>query len=84
MSTSGHWRLNISPLLNPVFKAKSTPVVVSDSCASHAGVDVHNAGLMILGRFIGKDQLVTTAEFLGDYDNFVKNSEAESNSIGEG
>jgi nicotinamidase-related amidase len=54
-----------------------------DACASHAGVDVHNAGLMILERFIGKDQIVTTVEFFRDYDNFVKGSEAENNSIGE-
>lgn len=63
------------------FERKLTPVVISDASASHAGVDVHNAGLMILGRFIGKDQLVTTAEFLRDYDSFVKTSERESNSI---
>ena len=53
------------------FERNLTPIVVSDACASHAGVDVHNAGLMILERFIGKDQLVTTAEFLRAYDSFV-------------
>ena len=51
------------------FERNLTPVVISDACASHAGVDVHEAGLMILGRFIGKDQLVTTAEFFQDYDS---------------
>jgi len=56
-----------------------TPVGISDACASHAGVDVHNAGLMILERFIGKDQIVTTVEFFRDYDNFVKDSESENN-----
>jgi nicotinamidase-related amidase len=65
------------------FERNLTPVVISDACASHAGVDVHNAGLMILERFIGKDQIVTTVEFFRDYDNFVKGSEAENNSIGE-
>lgn len=64
------------------FERNLTPVVISDACASHAGVDVHNAGLMILGRFIGKDQLVSTAEFFRVYDDFVKDSEPENNSIG--
>lgn len=64
------------------FERNLTPVVVSDACASHAGVDVHSAGLMILGRFIGKDQLVTTEEFLRDYDNSMDSSEPERNSIG--
>jgi nicotinamidase-related amidase len=66
------------------FERNLTPVVISDASASQAGLDMHNAGLRILGRFIGKDQLVTTAKFLGDYDDFVKTSEAESNSVGEG
>ena len=57
------------------FERGLTPVVISDACASHAGADVHNAGLMILERFIGKDQLVPMAEFLRDYDNFAKNRE---------
>ncbi len=64
------------------FERNLTPVVISDASASHAGLDVHNAGLMILGRFIGKDQLVTTADFLRGYDDFVNNSQSEGNSIG--
>ena len=63
------------------FERNLTPVVISDACASHAGAEVHDAGLMILGRFIGKDQLVMTAEFLRHYDGFVS-GDAESNSIG--
>lgn len=46
------------------FEQRLTPVVVSDACASHAGEDVHAAGLMILGRFIGKDQLISTDRLL--------------------
>ncbi len=46
------------------FEKRLTPLVVSDACASHAGEEVHTAGLMILGRFIGKDQLVTTNQLL--------------------
>jgi nicotinamidase-related amidase len=64
------------------FERNLAPVVISDACASHAGVDVHNAGLVILVRFIGKDQLVTTAEFFRHYDSFVKNNERESSSLG--
>ena len=66
------------------FERNLTPVVVSDACASHAGDEVHNAGLMILGRFIGKDQLVTTAEFLSDYDDFAGHSRPEINSFSAG
>lgn len=46
------------------FEQRLTPLVVSDACASHAGEEVHRAGLMILGRFIGKDQLITTDQLL--------------------
>ena len=66
------------------FERNLTPVVVSDACASHAGTEVHNAGLMILGRFIGKDQLVTTAEFLSNYDGFAGHSRPETNSFTAG
>lgn len=38
------------------------PVVVTDACASHAGQEVHEAGLLLLSRFIGKGQLVTSAD----------------------
>lgn len=61
------------------FERNLTPVVISDATASDAGVDAHKAGLMILGRFIGKGQLVTTAQFLRDYDDFVENREAGNN-----
>jgi nicotinamidase-related amidase len=57
------------------FERNLTPVVISDACASHAGVEIHNAGLMILERFIGRDQIVTTGGFFRDYDNFVNDTE---------
>ncbi len=47
-----------------VFERKFIPLVISDACASHAGDEVHNAGLMILGRFIGKGQILTTDRLL--------------------
>ena len=39
------------------FERNIEPVVVTDACASHAGEAVHEAGLLLLGRFIGKGQL---------------------------
>ncbi len=38
------------------------PIVVQDACASHAGAEAHDAGLMIIGRFIGRAQIVSSAE----------------------
>ena len=42
------------------FERDIEPIVVGDACASHAGEDVHRAGLLLLGRFIGKGQIVDT------------------------
>ncbi len=46
------------------FEKRLVPVVISDACASHAGTETHEAGLLILARFIGKHQIVTTEELL--------------------
>jgi nicotinamidase-related amidase len=46
------------------FERDLTPIVVSDACASHGGEEAHNAGLLVLGRFIGKKQIVDTASVL--------------------
>jgi nicotinamidase-related amidase len=46
------------------FEKGLVPIVVADACASHAGNEVHEAGLMILGRFIGKQQIKSTGELL--------------------
>lgn len=50
------------------FERGLLPLVISDACASHAGEDVHNAGLMLLGRFIGKQQLMDTETLLSEID----------------
>lgn len=50
------------------FERQLTPLVVTDACASHAGDDVHTAGLMILGRYIGKEQLITTNDLVEKID----------------
>ena len=44
------------------FERGIEPVVVRDACASHAGPAVHEAGLLLLGRFIGPHQLKSLAE----------------------
>lgn len=38
------------------------PVILTDLCASHAGPAIHDAGLLLAGRFIGSDQLLTAAD----------------------
>ncbi len=46
------------------FEQGLTPIVLSDLCASHAGNQVHEAGLLLIGRFIGKDQIISSKELL--------------------
>lgn len=50
------------------FERHIKPLVVQDACASHAGPDLHEAGLRLLTRFIGRQQLVTVAELLQQHD----------------
>lgn len=46
------------------FERGIEPVVVVDACASHAGREVHEAGLLLLGRFIGKGQLKSVSDMV--------------------
>ncbi len=46
------------------FERDIEPVVVTDACASHAGSETHEAGLLLLGRFIGARQLKSVADFV--------------------
>lgn len=46
------------------FERNLTPWVISDACASHAGQEAHDAGLLVTGRFIGRKQLITSEELL--------------------
>ncbi len=41
------------------FERGIQPIIVSDACASHAGAEVHAAGLMLAARFIGKRQIIS-------------------------
>jgi nicotinamidase-related amidase len=50
------------------FERGLTPIVVTDACASHAGEDIHRAGLLLLERFIGKNQLMNTSALLSTID----------------
>lgn len=40
------------------FEAGVRPLVLADFCGSHGGRACHEAGLMLLRRFIGRDQVV--------------------------
>ncbi len=40
-----------------LFEQAQTPFVLTDLCASHAGEEMHSAGLLLLEHLIGKDQL---------------------------
>jgi nicotinamidase-related amidase len=40
------------------------PFVVSDACASHAGNEAHQAGVLVTQRFIGAQQIVSTTDLL--------------------
>lgn len=44
------------------FERGLRPIVISDACASHAGADIHEAGLVLLSRFIGKSQIKDSDE----------------------
>ncbi len=46
------------------FERGIEPVVVTDACASHGGCEIHEAGLLLLGRFIGVGQLRLVADFV--------------------
>jgi nicotinamidase-related amidase len=46
------------------FERDIEPWVVSDACASHAGASLHEAGLILIGRFIGTGQLKQTSDFV--------------------
>jgi nicotinamidase-related amidase len=47
------------------FELDIEPIVVHDACASHAGPAAHEAGLFLLSRFIGKNQIRGLNEVVG-------------------
>ncbi len=42
-----------------LFEFSIKPLILVDYCASHGGPEAHQAGLLVLERMIGKDQLIT-------------------------
>lgn len=42
------------------FELDLTPWLIEDASASHAGRDVHEAGVLVTQRFIGEGQIITT------------------------
>lgn len=48
------------------FEQNFRPIVVSDACASDSSDASHQAGLTVMRRFIGKDQIMTTDELLAE------------------
>ena len=46
------------------FEHDLTPWVLSDMVASHDGPTLHEAGLLLAGRFIGPDQIASTKEIV--------------------
>lgn len=51
------------------FEEGFIPLVLSDLCASHAGNEVHEAGLLLLRRFIGHDQVILTQSLSEESDH---------------
>ena len=41
-----------------LFEGGIEPIVLADACGSHGGLECHQAGLMLLRRFIGDKQVV--------------------------
>lgn len=46
------------------FERGYTPWVLTDACASHSDEESHRAGLLILSKLIGPNQLITTSDML--------------------
>lgn len=44
------------------FEKRIIPIVISDACASHAGQRLHEAGILLLSRYIGTKQVVSINE----------------------
>jgi nicotinamidase-related amidase len=44
------------------FERDLTPRLIKDASASHAGQTAHDAGILVASRFIGLDQVITTAD----------------------
>ena len=50
------------------FERNLRPIVIADACASDAGAQAHEAGLLVLKYLIGKRQIISAAELLRSLD----------------
>ncbi|MEV0144682.1 MULTISPECIES: cysteine hydrolase [unclassified Nonomuraea] len=48
------------------FEADLTPWLIEDASASHAGQQVHEAGILVTQRFIGQRQIIKVADIPAD------------------
>lgn len=48
------------------------PVVLQDACSSHAGKAIHEAGLLLTRRFIGRGQVMDVSDFFAEVDRAEK------------
>ena len=49
-----------------LFEARFRPVILQDACASHGGPECHEAGLLLLRRFVGREQIVPSDAVIGE------------------
>ncbi len=47
-----------------LFEIGFRPVVLTDLCATHASREAEAAGLLVLSRFIGRNQLISSSDYL--------------------
>ncbi|UUD35257.1 isochorismatase family protein [Mycoplasmopsis caviae] len=47
-----------------IFENNIRPIVIKDFCASNGGIKQHNAGLKVLERLIGKNNIINFADIL--------------------
>lgn len=50
-----------------LFESGMTPQVIVEACASHGGPDAHEAGLLVLRRMIGQDNVLVGAASFGSW-----------------
>ncbi|RZD82241.1 isochorismatase family cysteine hydrolase [Streptomyces albidoflavus] len=59
------------------FEHGLAPWIITDACASDAGPDVHDAGLIVARRMIGLGQLVTVGNVSSQLASYVEDSVVE-------
>jgi nicotinamidase-related amidase len=57
------------------FELGYTPYVLADACGTHSGVDLHDAALRMLRRFIGKGQVVESEDFFANLNSLANQAQ---------